>query len=78
MNDFNIRIDDKFIEESRQIAMRLSKTILQLDDFIKRHDEALGVLHSMILEIYAKLGLEMPRYQFKTKDPYGCSDEADK
>ena len=74
-----IDFDEKFIEESRQIAMRLSKSIISIDRFMKRHDEALGVLHQLILDLYKQNKLEIPdsfkEYRWKTEDPYGCPEE---
>lgn len=75
----DIQIDEKFLEESRQMAMRLSKAMLSMEDFVKRHDEALGVLHMMILNLYNEMNKELPEhiknYKFKTKDPWGCPKE---
>ena len=74
-----IDFDEKSIEESRQIAMRLAKSIIQMDRFMKRHDEVLGVLHQLILDLYKQNKLEIPdsfkEYRWKTEDPYGCLDE---
>ncbi len=74
-----IDIDDKFIEESRQIAMRMSKAILSIESFCKRHDESLGVLHQMILDLYKQTGKTIPdsikNYKFKTADPWGCEHD---
>jgi len=72
----DIDIDEKFIEEARQISMRISKSMIDLDNMIKFIEEFTGVLHHMVLDLYQQTGKEMPKhikdYKFKNKNPWNC------
>jgi len=59
-------------------AEMISNALMDLTNASKFQEEFVGLLHGMVLELYTKQGIQIPKkfinYKFKNKNPWGNDD----